>query len=137
MHPKTPGFVDGGEMMRDRIWRGLRVALLAVTVSLLFGSVAWGQSWGRDGDDRYDRWDDASDQGYRNGYRDGLRVGRSDAERGRRFKFKNDDWEDSRGYQRWMGDKGRYKHEYREGYERGYRQAYNSNGYRRDRDNWR
>jgi hypothetical protein len=47
--------------------------------------------------------------------RDGLRVGQSDAERGRRFKFKNDDWEDSRGYQHWMGDKGRYKHEYREG----------------------
>ena len=29
------------------------------------------------------------------------------------------------------------KGKYREGYERGYRQAYNSNGYRRDRDNWR
>ena len=121
-------------MMHDRIWRGLRVALLAATVSLLFGSVAWGQSWGRDGDDRYDRRDDASDQGYRNGYGDGLRVGQSDAERGRRFKFKNDDWEDSRGYQHWMGDKGRYKHEYREGYERGYRQGYSSNGYRHDRD---
>ena len=123
-------------MMRDRIWRGLRVALLAATVSLLFGSVAWGQSWGRDGDDRYDRRD-ASDQGYQNGYRDGLRVGQSDAERGRRFKFKNDDWEDSRGYQHWMGDKGRYKHEYREGYERGYRQGYSSYGYRRDRHDWR
>ena len=48
--------------MRDRIWRGLRIALLAATVSLLFGSVAWGQSWGRDGNDRYDRRDDASDQ---------------------------------------------------------------------------
>lgn len=69
--------------------------------------------------------------------RDGLRVGRSDAERGRRFKFKNDDWEDSRGYQHWMGDKGRYKHEYREGYERGYRQAYNSYGHRHDRDDYR
>jgi hypothetical protein len=30
-----------------------------------------------------------------------------------------------------------YKHEYREGYERGYRQAYNSYGYRRDRDDYR
>ena len=66
--------------------------------------------------------------------RDSLRIGQSDVERGRRFKFKNDDWEDSRGYQHWMGDKGRYKHEYRGGYERGYRQAYNSYGYRRDRD---
>jgi hypothetical protein len=74
-------------MSHDRIWRGLRVALLAATVSLLFGSVAWGPSWGRDGDNRYDRRDGASDQGYRNGYGDGLRVGQSDAERGRRFKI--------------------------------------------------
>jgi flagellar biosynthesis/type III secretory pathway protein FliH len=122
-------------MMRDRFWRGLTVALLSATVTLLFGSVAWGQSWGQRDDDRYyDRRDQASDQAYQNGYHDGLRVGQNDAERGRRFKFRNDDWEDSRGYQHWMGDKGRYKHEYREGYERGYRQAYNSYGYRRYRD---
>jgi hypothetical protein len=69
--------------------------------------------------------------------RDRLRVGQSDAERAHRFKFRNGNWEDSRGYQHWMGDKGRYKHEYREGYERGYRQAYNSYGYRRDRDDYR
>jgi len=137
-------------MMRDRMWHWLRIAILAATASLVFGSVAWAQDYGRSNndDDRYNnRRDEPSEQGYRNGYRDGLRVGQSDADRGRRFKFKNDDWEDSRGYEHWMGNKGRYKHEYREGYERGYRQAYNSNGYRRnqdrddnrwhDRDNWR
>jgi flagellar biosynthesis/type III secretory pathway protein FliH len=126
--------------MRDRIWHALRIALLAATASLMFASVAWGQDYGRyNDDDRYNDRDQARDQGYRNGYRDGLRIGQSDAERGRRFKFKNDDWEDSRGYQHWMGDKGRYKHEYREGYERGYRQGYSSYGYRRDRDrdDWR
>jgi len=107
--------------------------------------VAWGQSWGRDDDDRYyDRRDEAREHGYRNGYRDGLRAGQYDAERGRRFKFKNDDWEDSRGFEHWMGNKGRYKHEYREGYERGYRRAYGANRRYRDyddrwhdRDDWR
>lgn len=126
-------------MMRDRVSRWLRVGLLALTVPLMFGSASWAQSSRYDNDDYYNRRDQASEQGYRNGYRDGQNRGQSDADRGRRFKFKNDDWEDSRGYEHWMGDKGRYKHEYREGYERGYREAYNSNGYRRDRDrdDWR
>jgi len=126
-------------MMRNRLWRWIRVSLLAATVSLAFGSMAWGQSWGRDDDDRYyDRRDEAREHGYRNGYRDGLRAGQYDAERGRRFKFKNDDWEDSRGYEHWMGHKGHYKHEYREGYERGYRRAYGTNRRYRDRydDRW-
>ena len=121
--------------MRDTMWRWLRITILVATASLVFGSIAWGQDYGRyDNDDRYNNRHDASEQAYRNGYRDGLRVGQSDSERGRRFKFKNDDWEDSRGYEHWMGNKGRYKHEYREGYERGYRRAYNSSGYGRDRD---
>lgn len=107
-------------MMCDRIWRWLKLSLLAATASVMIGSLAWGQDYGRyDNDDHYNRRDDASEQGYRNGYRDGSRRGQSDADRGRRFKFKNDDWEDSRGYEHWMGNKDRYKHEYREGYERG------------------
>ena len=125
-------------MMRDRVWHYLRIGILAAIVSLMCGSVAWGQDYGRYNNDDYsNRRDDAREQGHRNGYRDGFRAGQSDVERGRRFKFKNDDWEDSRGYQHWMGDKGHYKHEYREGYERGYREAYNSYGYRRDRDDYR
>jgi hypothetical protein len=121
-------------MMRERAWRWLRIGLLTATVSLMFGSLAWGQSSRYDNDDYYNRRGEASEQGYRNGYRDGSRRGQYDADRGRRFNFKSDDWEDSRGYEHWMGNKGRYKHEYREGYERGYRQVYNSYGYRRDRD---
>ena len=121
-------------MMCDRARRWLRVGLLAATVPLMFGSMSWAQYSRYDNDDYYNRRDEASEHGYRNGYRDGSQRGQYDADRGRRFKFKNDDWEDSRGYEHWMGDKGRYKHEYREGYERGYREAYNSYGYRRDRD---
>ncbi len=129
-------------MFRDKIWRWIRVAALAATASLAFGSLAWGQ----DNDDYHYRHDEAREQGYKNGYRDGLRLGQSDLERGRRFNFKNDDWEDSRGFEHWMGSKGRYKQAYREGYERAYRQAYGYNRrdgdrddyYRRhDRDDWR
>ncbi len=133
-------------MVSNRMWRWIRVAALAVTVSVACGSVAWGQDYyGRhDDDDYYNRHDEAREQGFRRGMDDGQRAGQFDAERGRRFKFKNDDWEDSRGYEHWMGDKGHYKHAYREGYERGYRRAYGNydrrgyrdNGYR-DRDDWR
>jgi hypothetical protein len=116
-----------------------------VTVSVACGSVAWGQNYGRyDDDNYYNRGDEAREQGFRRGIDDGQRAGQFDAERGRRFKFKNDDWEDSRGYEHWMGNKGHYKQAYRDGYERGYRRAYGSydrrgyrdNGYR-DRDDWR
>jgi hypothetical protein len=117
--------------MRNRVWRWVRVSLLATTVSLAFASVAWGQSWQPYGDDDSYRHDEAREHGYKNGYRDGLRAGQHDNERGRRFHFKNDDWEDSRGFEHWMGSKGHYKQAYRDGYERGYRRGY---GHYRDRD---
>lgn len=132
-------------MMSDKIWRWIRMTVLAAGVSLAFGSVAWGQ--GRyDNDDSYNRRDEAREQGYRRGMDDGQRAGQVDAQHGRRFNFKNDDWEDSRGYEHWMGSKGQYKHSYREGYERGYRRSYgfytdryrDRDDYRpRDRDDWR
>ncbi|MGZ5228171.1 MAG: hypothetical protein ACXWCS_28780 [Burkholderiales bacterium] len=126
-------------MLRQSMVRWLRMAALGAAVSLAFGTMAWGQSWGYGDDHSYDRHE-AREHGYRNGYRDGQRAGQYDSDRGRRFRFKNDDWEDSRGYEHWMGNHGQYKHAYREGYERGYREAYNSYGYRRhDRDDsrWR
>ncbi len=129
--------------MRNTLGRLFRLAALAVTISLACGSVAWGQSWAQyDDDDRY-RHDQARDQGFHRGLDDGSRAGQFDAQRGRRFNFKNDDWEDSRGYEHWMGSKGQYKQAYREGYERGYRRAFNDyRGYRddgryRDHDDWR
>ena len=113
--------------MRNKIWRWMRIAALAATASLVLGSVAWGD------DGYYYRHDEAREHGYRNGYRDGLRTGQHDSERGRRLRFKNDQWEDAHGYEHWMGSHGRYKHFYREGYEEGYRRAYGY-GYRRDWD---
>ena len=125
-------------MLRQRIGNWLRMAVFGAAVMLAFGTVAWGQSWGYyNDDDYYRRHDEAREHGYRNGYRDGQRAGQYDADRGRRLKFKNDDWEDSRGFERWMGNKHDYKHAYRKGYERGYRETYNSYGYRyRDRDRY-
>jgi len=131
--------------MRNNLGRSIALAALAVAISLVCGSVAWGQNYNRYDDDDYYRRDQARDQGYHRGYDDGQRAGQFDAERGRRFKYKNDDWEDSRGYEHWMGSKGHYKQAYREGYERGYRRAYTSfdrRGFRdddryRDRDFWR
>jgi hypothetical protein len=133
-------------MSRSKLWQWMRLSALAAVFSLALGSVAWGY----DGDDYYYRHDEAREHGFQNGYRDGSGAGRSDSERGRRFKFKNDDWEDSRGYEHWMGNHGDYKRAYREGYERGYRRAfgYESGRYRdrddyrrhdrdRDRDDWR
>jgi hypothetical protein len=130
-------------MIRSMIGRWLRVAALAATVPLALASVAWGQEGRYDNDDNYYRHDEAREHGYKSGYRDGLNKGQYDSERGRRFNFKNDDWEDSRGFEGWMGSKGRYKQAYREGYERGYRRAYGDryrdrDDYRgRDRDDWR
>jgi len=132
-------------MVSNRAWRWIRLAALAVTLSAACGSIAWGQNYNRyDDDNYYNRGDEAREQGYRRGLDDGQNAGQFDAERRRRFKFKNDDWEDSRGYEHWMGNKGHYKQAYREGYERGYRRAYGDyehrgyrdNGYR-DRDDWR
>ena len=117
-------------MSRNLIWRWIRLGLFAAAVSMALGSVTWGQ----DRDDYSYRRDEAREHGYRNGYRDGSTAGRYAADNGRRFNFKNDDWEDSRGFEHWMGSKGRYKQAYREGYERGYRRAYGDNGYRRDHD---
>jgi len=123
--------------MSNTLWRWIKVSALAAAITVPLGSVAWGQDWGRyDNGNYYNR--DVREQGYRRGYDDGFRKAQSDAERGRRFKFKNDDWEDSRGYEHWMGDKRDYKYAYRDGYERGYREAYNNYGYRyRDRDDYR
>lgn len=125
-------------------WRRVRTAVLALAVAIPLGSVAWGQPAGQYDDDHYyNRHDEAREQGFRNGYRDGQNAGQYDRDRGRRFKFKNDDWEDSRGFEHWMGNKGQYKHAYREGYERGYRRGYGDRDYDRDgyrnhdRDDWR
>ena len=119
-------------MSHSKVWSWIRMAALAATIAIPLA----GLSWSQDRDDYYNSYrDQASEQGYKRGYDDGVRKGQFDRERGRRFNFKNDDWEDSRGYEHWMGSKGHYKQAYRNGYEQGYRRAYD--GDRRDRDRYR
>lgn len=112
-------------MMRFRILQCMRLAAVAAALSLALGSLAWGDDY---------RNHEAREQGYRNGVQDGARAGQYDRERGYRFRFKNDQWEDAPGYEHWMGSHGQYKSAYRHGYEDGYRRSYASYGYRRDRD---
>ena len=69
-------------MSRSKRWQWVRLSVLAAVFSLTMGSLAWGY----DGDDRYYRRDEAREHGFQNGYRDGSTAGRSDSERGRRFK---------------------------------------------------
>jgi len=125
-------------MFHNKIWRSVRVAALAAaTITVGAGSLAWAQ----DRNDYYYSYrghDEAREHGYQNGYRDGLNKGQYDVQRGHRFKFNNDDWEDSRGFEHWMGSKGQYKQAYRDGYEQGYRRGFGNYGDRyRDRDDYR
>jgi len=70
---------------------------------------------------------EARQHGYEHGYRDGFHHGREDRERRAGYDFRNDDYKHGdRGYEKYMGDKGRYKNGYREGYQAGYDDAYNS-----------
>ncbi len=150
----TPGsFIAEVIMFRTKSWktvllRGVRLAALAATVSLAFGSLAWA-----DDDDYYRRdnyrHDEAREHGYRNGYQDGVQRGQYDRMQGYRYNYKSGLWEDAGGYERWMGSRGRYKQAYRSGYESGYQRGYGAYGYRRgwyqnrddyrwhDRDDWR
>src|SRR5437899_8012735 len=125
-------------MFQAKAWKraflhGVRLAALAATVSLAFGSLAWA-----DDDDYYRRdsyrHDEAREHGYRNGYQDGVRHGQYDRMQGYRYNYKSDQWEDADGgYEHWMGSHGQYKKSYRSGYVNGYRQGY---GYRYDRDDY-
>jgi hypothetical protein len=121
---------------RAAIAHGIRLAALVAAVSLAFGSLAWAH----DDDDYYSRHDAARENGYQAGYRDGMSHGRYDRERGARYNFKSDRWEDAdAGFQHWMGSRGRYKKAYRNGYVNGYNQGFSfyGNYWNGDRDNYR
>jgi hypothetical protein len=68
---------------------------------------------------------DPRQHGYEHAYRDGADRGRFDREHGIRYNVNAKDYNDSaRGYERFMGDKGKYQQGYREGYKAGYDSAY-------------
>jgi hypothetical protein len=64
-------------------------------------------------------------QGYEQAFRDGADRGRFDLEHGFRYNLNARVYYDTaRGYQPFMGNKGRYRQGYREGYKAGYDSAY-------------
>jgi hypothetical protein len=68
---------------------------------------------------------DPRQHGYEHAYRDGADRGRFDREHGVRYNLNAKDYNDStRGYERFMGNKGQYQQGYREGYKAGYDSAY-------------
>jgi hypothetical protein len=88
----------------------------------------WRGNGGPYDDSRYDNY---GQRGYESpafdiGYRDGLAIGRRDRERGKAFRpDKNDYYEDAdRGYEKFYGDKGLYRIQYREAFQRGYADGY-------------
>lgn len=88
-------------------------------------------------DDRRDaaRGRDASEYGVDFGYQDGLHHGERDRDRRAGYDYRSNDWRQAdRGYQKYMGARGRYIQGYRDGYVRGYEAAYyGRNGRRNDR----
>jgi hypothetical protein len=67
---------------------------------------------------------DARQHGYEHGYRDGLREGIHD--RDHHDKFKPNAKDADAGYEKYMGDKGKYKDGYRAGFAAGYDDGFNN-----------
>jgi hypothetical protein len=104
--------------------RHLRMAALAVAMTLVFGGLALA-----DEDDYYrGNPGQARQYGYQQGYSDGFRHGREDRAENEAYNLQNDDWEDAnRGYADWMGPYGQFKRGYRDGYRKGYDAAFYRN----------
>ncbi len=72
-----------------------------------------------------DRPIDARQQGYQYGYRDGFDHGRQDRSYRESYNLQSQDFRHAdRGYDRYMGDRDRYRDGYREGYRAGYDDGY-------------
>jgi hypothetical protein len=68
---------------------------------------------------------DPRQHGYEHAYRDGADRGRFDREHGVRYNLNAKDYNDNaRGYEPFMGNKGRYRQGYSEGYTAGYDSAF-------------
>lgn len=106
--------------------RQIRMALFAVMITLLLGTVALA-----DDDDYYRRSGNGQQIAYQNGYRDGLNHGREEARERDPNDFRTRDYEQaSRGYQSWMGPLVQYQAAYRDGYRQGYNAAFGNRGNR-------
>lgn len=90
---------------------------LALAAVLVFGSLALAHEHGGALDPRQ--------HGYEHGYRNGYHHGREDRARGAGYDYKSKDYERGDvGYEKYMGNHGKYKDGFREGYRAGYDDAF-------------
>jgi hypothetical protein len=102
--------------MLNRI-RNLGLGLIVLTATLAFSGPALAHEHGGALNPRQ--------HGYEHGYRDGYHHGREDRARSTGYNYKSKDYERGDvGYERYMGDRGKYKDGYRDGYRAGYDDAY-------------
>src|SRR6185369_1177289 len=118
-----------GSARRKVMWRTVRMAAFALSVTLLLSGFALAQGYYDDG--RYYRGYGNSSQaqqyGYQNGYRDGVNRGREEGRERDRYDGRDVDWRHStRGYKSWMGPVKVYRSAYRDGYHNGFREGYQS-----------
>ncbi len=88
--------------------RQMRMAAMALALTLVVSGLATAQRDGDDDDNGYygGRGNAAQAQqyGYQSGYRDGVNKGREEGRENDPFDYRTPDWRQAtRGYQRWMG----------------------------------
>jgi hypothetical protein len=121
-------------MMRQIMKRQMRIAALAVAVTVALSGLALAQ---RDDNDYYSQRGyagQAQQYGYQNGYRDGYSKGQHEGREGDYNDYQTPDWRQAtRGYQSWMGPLNVFQSAYRNGYETGFRAGFQSVNRRGDR----
>jgi hypothetical protein len=112
---------------------GSRAVAVVIVLSGLSGSAVVLRAGGQQGpQDRYPTRggqqsgsQDPRQHGYEHAYRDGADRGRQDREAGRRYNFKDNDYQSGAlEYQGSFGDKAQYMSGYREGFKAGYDDGY-------------
>ena len=96
--------------------RTINTLILAAAVAVGCSGVAFA--------DHHGNSIEARDHGYQHGYSDGFHQGVKDRDRHNAYKPEARDADE--GYEKSMGDKGRYKEGYRSGFAAGYEDAFNN-----------
>jgi len=115
--------------------RTTRMASLAISLLLAFGTLAFAQDW-----DDYNRGGggaQARQYGYESGFRDGEKKGRHEGRENDPNDYHTPDWRQAtHGYKGWMGPVNAFQSGYQQGYAEGFRSGFNTEqrGWHGDRD---
>jgi len=107
--------------------RQMKIAALAIAVTLVLSGFALAQDRDDDDDGYYQQGNSAQARqyGYQNGYRDGYSKGRHEGRENDPNDYRTPDWRQAtRGYQQWMGPVSWFQRGYRDGYSNGFRNGY-------------